>query len=907
MDKRKEVLLDSISKLIDLGLSKQEIIQSLSDVGVSKEEAESLLNEIQTRKKIKVDQKGLEKEDSSDKKSKEELQKQVASEYSDSEKGDKIDELFFDMEYENLEKGLEKGQEQSVFKKYEDKVSDKSHEKEESYILWERGILSTVDAKLEEMKKIKEDINNIIEQKIKNILDKEMRATNALIESEIETANKRIDATLNRKVNEINVLIDRKIEELKQINLETKDSLKKIEMQKSLNQSLLTEIENKLLQLEKIKETLIRDVNKEIIEAQTKVEDFLKDSLEKREALDNRINRALELESKIVEGLFEDAKNKIDKLELSKSTELESKIDTKLKELEILESKISPEVVEKRLEEIHQEISNDLLELFKTQQKDLESFKLNLLSEFNQKLSEEKSNINDKLSKLENLYVQVSPEAVEKKVQEINNRLSTDLSNLFNAQKSEFIKFEEKIVEEYSRKLKEEQSIFEQKVKDLENLASRLDVKAIDQRFAELQRQQQEELRKARDTAITVFNRELSEEKSKINDKLSKLENLYVQVSPEVVEKRLEEIHQEISNDLLELFKTQQQELTSFKSNLLTKFNKELEDTQYKFKEKIEELNRLASKVSPEIIDARFIESQKKQQQEISAFKENTIKDINQRLLDQQSKIDTKLKELEILESKISPEVVEKRLEEIHQEISNDLLELFKTQQKDLEIFNNKLASNLNLKVKEQKEMLDAYIDDTVKQVGKVREALNAQIPSLVERVDKKINELEVLQSKINPYVIEDKMLAMREEISRDILELFNSKQKELDIYFNNLANKQNATLSQFLAEKEQQIDTALKRISPERVEAALESIDEFKVQFVKVVEKNIAEFNEAKRSIAEDMKKRDEQISQHIAAIDEKMRELTEFEKEFAEEMGIMLDKILQEKKKLKSQEKKK
>ena len=45
MDKRKEIMLESVRKLVSAGASKDEIIESLLDVGTSKEDAEALIEE----------------------------------------------------------------------------------------------------------------------------------------------------------------------------------------------------------------------------------------------------------------------------------------------------------------------------------------------------------------------------------------------------------------------------------------------------------------------------------------------------------------------------------------------------------------------------------------------------------------------------------------------------------------------------------------------------------------------------------------------------------------------------------------------------------------------------------------------------------------------------------------------
>jgi hypothetical protein len=55
MDKRKEIMLESVKKLISAGASKEEIIESLLDVGTSKEDAESLIDEAGKTETVKAE------------------------------------------------------------------------------------------------------------------------------------------------------------------------------------------------------------------------------------------------------------------------------------------------------------------------------------------------------------------------------------------------------------------------------------------------------------------------------------------------------------------------------------------------------------------------------------------------------------------------------------------------------------------------------------------------------------------------------------------------------------------------------------------------------------------------------------------------------------------------------------
>jgi hypothetical protein len=142
------------------------------------------------------------------------------------------------------------------------------------------------------------------------------------------------------------------MDELKNLSNVTIANMKKIDLEEVENKRMLQEIDSRFKDLDRTKATLIASMDKTISETKAKLDNSLEDMQKKVSDMDSRVNRSLQLESKVTEGLLKDAQAKIDKLQLSKEEELSREINKRLSELDAIRMKVKPEEVEKRISQM---------------------------------------------------------------------------------------------------------------------------------------------------------------------------------------------------------------------------------------------------------------------------------------------------------------------------------------------------------------------------------------------------------------------------------------------------------------------------------------------------------------------------------------------------------------------------
>ncbi len=131
-----------------------------------------------------------------------------------------------------------------------------------------------------------------------------------------------------------------------------------------------------------------------------------------------------------------------------------------------------------------------------------------------------------------------------------------------------------------------------------------------------------------------------------------------------------------------------------------------------------------------------------------------------------------------------------------------------------------------------------------------------------------KEKEIEELKEKANPEVIEERVQKKMIEWDKKILDRINQIESEIkgEINFGELRNES-------------------------------EQLEIFKQQFISTIEKNVEKFNKKLEEMNNTAKTMEEQFNNRTKLIDSKMRELDEFTKKFAKEMGIVIDKMTENK----------
>ena len=403
MDKKK-VILDSIKKLIALNVSDEEIILNLKEIGVSENEADDLLSEakgIPVKRKL---QEEIEKD--SGKVMRDvaenlaEASKDIAAEaeVSEEETMDKTEEIvkgLSDLEDDSEPKKTEKSKQKPILISVQ-KPKSASHVQKPQVIihksvnlnrLWEKGILVTVDQKLNEMKKLRSEIDAILDAKIKASVGKELEQEKLIFESQQKLMVANVNSKLDSKVGEITELIDAKIHEMKTLNESVRENMLQLEKKEAQYKITFDEIESKMTDLQSTKQKLVQDLTAEMIKNKSDAQEFLENATSKMQEIDERVSRTLELESNIAEGVVKDANDKIDKIALEKTEQIKADVDVEMQALRILRDKVNPERINKQLDTF-EEISKRLAEEQKIVFKGLDSRIESALKDFDKSAQE---------------------------------------------------------------------------------------------------------------------------------------------------------------------------------------------------------------------------------------------------------------------------------------------------------------------------------------------------------------------------------------------------------------------------------------------------------------------------------------------------------------------------------------
>ncbi|MEM4364217.1 MAG: hypothetical protein QXS90_03000, partial [Candidatus Diapherotrites archaeon] len=322
---KRKLLKESIDRLFGLGLSESEILDNLKAVGVDEKVALEIMAELKGKKKpepkvVKESQAVLSH-----------VQSNVVSEpNSGISDTDFFEDVYVEPEEEPKPKvtkvnevKVENVPQVSSSKPVSDLKPDlEPNLKNESLNeLWEKGILATVDARLTEMQKIKEELDNIIDSKIAEKFKVEAKKFDAVFDSQVQIFNAKLNAKLDSKLNEISKVLEAKAKELEDANSLVQEALNKLNAEKKLNAEILNSINDKLNNIDTLRSQLSSEMNVFFETNNSKFNDFLAESVRKRDEIEARITRSLQLESKITEGLIEDAKQKIDAMSFEKEAE----------------------------------------------------------------------------------------------------------------------------------------------------------------------------------------------------------------------------------------------------------------------------------------------------------------------------------------------------------------------------------------------------------------------------------------------------------------------------------------------------------------------------------------------------------------------------------------------------------
>jgi hypothetical protein len=213
--------------------------------------------------------------------------------------------------------------------------------------LWEKGILTIVNQRLQEMKGIQANIDLEMQKRASEIAKKEIDKVNALFEGQRELTVETVNSKLEQKTRDLGKMLDAKVLELKEISKAVKNDIARLEKLQQAQKDGLKQIDERLGELDETKKTLIAEMNSELIKSKSEVEEFLDSSNKKVQETQAMINETLELESSIVDGLVKDTETKISASKLERENASAKKFEEALDALGIARAGFEQQAAEK--------------------------------------------------------------------------------------------------------------------------------------------------------------------------------------------------------------------------------------------------------------------------------------------------------------------------------------------------------------------------------------------------------------------------------------------------------------------------------------------------------------------------------------------------------------------------------
>ncbi len=337
---KREVLLDAVKKMLSLkGVTDAEIVQNLKEVGISETEARSLLDEVRGSAEVP---RRLQRKQISD-----------AEVLKDANRFEK-----FETETPNVPETVSPlaAKPETAFSKSSKTFAKDSEEMEAGLgQLWQKGIMTSIDEKLREMRELKEEIDSVLDEKIEARVKKESQKFNVLMDSQKTLFLSKASSELGQRSGELSSLVQSQMAELKKMNSDLQGNLQKLDAQKQVSSSLLENVSEKLAEVDLTTKRVTSEGSKSFSETQQKMRSFLDEAENKLKDMDLRISKTLELEQQIADSFMRSAEDKIDEIVSRKvSTASRSAHSPEMaEELNSLKSKIAElqdavEIVKKR-------------------------------------------------------------------------------------------------------------------------------------------------------------------------------------------------------------------------------------------------------------------------------------------------------------------------------------------------------------------------------------------------------------------------------------------------------------------------------------------------------------------------------------------------------------------------------
>ncbi|MCK4883966.1 MAG: hypothetical protein KAS30_03790, partial [Candidatus Diapherotrites archaeon] len=185
--------------------------------------------------------------------------------------------------------------------------------------LWEKGIMATMTQKLAEMDELKKEIDLVLDKKVAEANKREMAKIKVLFDSQRALLVSRVDAELEAKAKSFADIIELKLREMREINKQTTSQITVLNEAEANSKKEAQGLLRRLEEIDKVKEDIVSSLNTELIKSKTESKQLVEEMNKKLVEMDGRINKTLQLENQVVEGLVKQARVAVEKLLEEKS------------------------------------------------------------------------------------------------------------------------------------------------------------------------------------------------------------------------------------------------------------------------------------------------------------------------------------------------------------------------------------------------------------------------------------------------------------------------------------------------------------------------------------------------------------------------------------------------------------
>lgn len=389
-----EEILENVRQLMDMGLQGHALLEELMAIGFSRREAREWID-----RAFRVDDTAS----SSEKSVVEEKQPEKVEK--EKPKTGKVPEV-------------------------ESKREEKKFDSDTMELLFRKGILATVDSKLERMEKIRKEIDNVIESKVSaqySVLEKKIET---LFSAQRELMLLKMESQLSANVKNIDDTLDSKIEDIRKLNLSSSTDLQKAKAEKMAVSDLMNQVSDKIEGLDLIRRQLLEDTQSKLEELQQKVDGLIFRTEERLEEAENKATQTLQLEEKITSGLAEQVENQANAILEKKVSDLRDELKEETIKIKQLNADLSSEGLKDSVSEIRRSIADfeklrsDFLDRLEDSRKEMENVIKNLQDGMSDELKKSKKELSD---------------VVSEKGNSLEKAVDAKVLSLFDSREGEFV------------------------------------------------------------------------------------------------------------------------------------------------------------------------------------------------------------------------------------------------------------------------------------------------------------------------------------------------------------------------------------------------------------------------------------------------------------------------------------